>query len=148
MKVVLLRDVAKLGKSGETKVVADGYGKNFLLPRGLAVSASEGTVKIAALQKQINAAREDRTQSEIEELAKQIEGKQVELTAKVGAKDRIYGSITSADIAKALKKLTGLDIDKKRIELEKPIHEVGAFSATIKLSAEFAPRVTVVVKGE
>lgn len=148
MKVVLLQDVNKLGRAGDVKTVADGYAKNYLIPRGLAIQATEGSVKVAELQKKAVAARQARTESEIAELASQLEGKEVEVVVKAGPKDRIYGAVTSADIAKALKKATGYDVDKKRIELEKPIHELGTFNATVKLSAEHSPNVKVVVKGE
>ncbi|MBI2856680.1 MAG: 50S ribosomal protein L9 [Chloroflexi bacterium] len=148
MKVVLLQDVEKLGRTGDVKNVADGYGKNYLLPRGLAVVATPGAVKTVGVQKTAAAVRQARTAAEMAELAASLEGKQVEVTVKAGAKDRIYGSVTSADVARALNKLTGLNIEKKRIEMEKPVHELGTFKAMVKLSPEHSATISVVVKGE
>ncbi|MEW6033532.1 MAG: 50S ribosomal protein L9 [Chloroflexota bacterium] len=148
MKIVLLQDVHNVGRAGEVKNVADGYARNYLMPRGLALQATPGAVKVAEMQKRAAALRQARTEVELAELAANIEGKVVEVVVKAGAKERIYGSVTSRDIAQALAELTGFDIDKKRVEMEKPIHELGTFTATVKLSASLAPKVTINVKRE
>jgi large subunit ribosomal protein L9 len=81
-------------------------------------------------------------------LAESIKGKEVEVSVKAGSKDRIYGSVTSGDIAAALKDLVGFEVDRKRIDLKKPIHELGTFEVTVRLSSQLTPKITVIVTGE
>lgn len=147
MKVVLTQDVDKLGKTGEVKNVADGYARNYLMPRGLAVPATADALKLATDQAQASARRKARSDAELQAQAKAIEGKTLDIKVKAGPKDRIYGAVTAADIAVALKE-AGFDIDKKQVDLEKPIHELGTFTVSVRLTAKLTPKVTVVVKGE
>ncbi len=148
MKVVLLQDVKNIGGPGEVKDVSAGYAKNYLIPAGLAALATPNTVKQAAQLQKASAARIARTESGLSDLSARIDGQQVEILVKAGVEGgRIYGSVTSDDIASALKKI-GFEVDKRRIDLEKPIHELGSFPVTIKLGGNLAPSVTVVVKGE
>ena len=149
MKVVLLQDVKNVGRVGDVKDVADGYAKNYLLPASLAALATSGAMRQAEEIKKAAKARTARGEGEMAEMASKLEGQTVEVRVKAGAEgSRIYGSVTTEDIAEALQKKVGFEVDKKRIDLEKPIHELGAFPVTVKLSSSLNPRVTVVVKGE
>ncbi len=144
MKVVFLQDVPRVAKAGEIKEVADGYARNFLIPKKLALLARPQ----AMLQLETRGRTEAREDTELTALAQQIEGKGVNIKAKTGAKDRLYGSITSADIAAELSKSTGLVIDKRKIELEEPIRHLGSYEVTIRLAKDIVPRIRVSVTEE
>lgn len=148
MKVIFLEDVANIAKSGEVKEVADGYGRNFLIPKNLAALVSSKTT--ARFEAQLRAQTNKKVQidAELANIAKQIEGTEVTLKAKVGAKDRLYGSITSADIAAELEKITGVTINKRKIELDEPIRELGSFDVAIKLGKDVTPKVKIIVSEE
>jgi large subunit ribosomal protein L9 len=148
MKVVLLQDVSNLGMEGEVKEVADGYGRNFLLPRKLAALATPSVLKLTEAQRRSVVLRRQRSGEELKELGDKLEGLSIQLKVKVGAKERLYGSITSADIAGEINRITGLDIEKKRIKLEKPIQQLGDYRVPIKLGGNVMPRVNVTVEGE
>ena len=148
MKVVFLEDVANKGKAGETKEVADGYARNFLLPHKLAVLANSQSANIVAAQLKKLAHRRAQTEAEMAELAKQLEGQEIILKAKSGEKEKLYGSITSTDIADELLRSTGLPIDKRKVELEEPIRELGSYEVTIKLTADIAPKIKLTVVKE
>lgn len=148
MKVLLTHDVEHLGKAGDTKEVADGYARNFLIPRGLATPATKGVVNQAAAQKQAEQRRQARAQSERETLAKQIDKTEVVFKAKVGEQHRLYGSITSADIAEELGRKVGSEIDKRDVELAEPIRHLGSFKIPVRLGPKLVPSVTVVVEPE
>ncbi|MBI2957822.1 MAG: 50S ribosomal protein L9 [Chloroflexi bacterium] len=148
MKIVLLQDVKNVGHPGDVREVSAGYAKNYLIPAGLAALATAGTVKQAEQLKKAAETRKARTEADLSGVAEKLNGQQVEIAVKAGVEGgRIYGSVTNEDIAEALKKL-GFEVDKKRIDLEKPIHELGSFPVVVKLSAELAPTITVIVKGE
>ncbi|MGH2406912.1 MAG: 50S ribosomal protein L9 [Candidatus Limnocylindrales bacterium] len=145
MKVILIGDVATLGKSGELKDVADGYARNFLIPRKLAVSASGGAYR--AWQHDI-ASREDKRRREREEAeiaATRIGSTTLTLGVKVGEGGKLYGSITAKDIADALAR-RGIDIDRHKVDLEEPLKQLGTYKVAIKVAAGMTPEVTVVVE--
>jgi large subunit ribosomal protein L9 len=148
MKVIFLEDVANIAKAGEVKEVADGYGRNFLIPKNLAALISPETIARLETQRRAQSNKRVQIDAELANMAKQIEGKEVILKAKVGAKDRLYGSITSADIAAELEKITGVTIDKRKIELDEPIRELGSFDIAIKLGKDVIPKVKVTVSEE
>jgi large subunit ribosomal protein L9 len=141
MKVVFLQDVPNVAKAGDVKEVADGYGRNFLIPRKLAALASPQAISQVKTGEKAQAS----TEEELGELAQQLEGKEVSLKAHAGAKERLYGSITSADIAAELESATGIAVDKRKIELEKPIHKLGSYELTVKLGKDITPKITVKV---
>ena len=148
MKVLLSQDVEKLGKAGEVREVSGGYGRNFLLPKGLAVLATKGQVKQAeerqaAQQKRVQAARKD-----AEALATRIAGQTLRFTARVGELDRLYGSITSGDIAEKLQAQTGVEVDRRKIDLDEPIKRIGIYPIKVQLVAGLEPLITVVVEGQ
>jgi large subunit ribosomal protein L9 len=142
MKVVFLQDVPNVAKAGEIKEVAAGYGRNFLIPRKLAALASpQAMSQLATIDKA-------RTDKELTEIARQLEGKEVSLKAHVGARGRLYGSITSADIAAELERATGIAVDKRKIELAEPIRQLGNYELTIHLGKDITPKITVAVSEE
>lgn len=148
MKVVLLQDVTNLGRAGEVKEVADGYGRNFLLPRKLALLATSPALKIAEARLQADKRSQARSDAEVVELAQRLDGMVVSLSARAGAKDRLYGSITTADIAQKLYSISGIEIDKRKIELEEPLRQLGSYQVGIRLAKDVVPKLRVVVEEE
>jgi large subunit ribosomal protein L9 len=148
MKVLLTETVDNLGSAGEVKKVADGYARNFLIPKGLAVPATEGALKQAELRRQAETRRQKREEAKAESLAGTLSQVTLTFQAKAGEKDKLYGSITNADIAEALERETGHAIDKRKVELEEPIRELGSYYVPVKLLPDLAPRITVIVERE
>jgi len=145
MKVIFLQDVPQVAQAGQIKEVADGYARNYLIPRKLAALAqSQAVSQVEGKVKKL----EIRLTAEMTELASQLEGKEISLQAKAGAKDKLYGSITSADIAAELQSTTGLEIDKRKIELEEPIRQLGSYDIALKLGKDIAPKIKVTVTEE
>ncbi|BCX05448.1 MAG: 50S ribosomal protein L9 [Candidatus Roseilinea sp.] len=148
MKVLLLQDVYNLGLAGEVKTVADGYGRNYLLPRGLAVLATPAAVKRAERIKQAAIEKRAREKADTEALAQVLSGMKLIFNVRTGEKGKLYGSITSAQIADAIAKNLGSEFDKRKVALREPIREVGTYTVPVRLSAEAAPAVTVIVQQE
>jgi large subunit ribosomal protein L9 len=146
MKVVFLQDVPNVAKAGDVKQVADGYSRNYLLPRKLAVIATPAELKNLELQRKAHARREVRTEQEAEAFAKILQDTTVVLKMRAGTKEKLYGSVTSADIAKEIKRLTKQDIDKRKIVLAEPIRELGSHQVSIKLTKDVTATVNVVVE--
>lgn len=149
MKVIFLQDVSNVAKAGEIKEVADGYGRNFLIPRKLATLMSNSPV-VSNIEAQFKtrAKNEEQIKGELTELAEQLDGKEVSLKAQVGTKDRLYGSITSADIVAELESTTGVTIDKKKIELAEPIRQLGTHEVIIRLAQDITPRIKVTITAD
>ena len=147
MKVVLIKDVVGLGKTGDVKEVADGYARNFLFPRKLAVAATPAELQKLEARRQAEARRQDRLEHEAEGLAQELGGLTLALRVRAG-KERIYGSVTTTAIAKEIKRLSGQEIDKHKIELEKPIRQLGSHQVPIKLSRNVTATVNVLVERE
>jgi len=148
MQVLLLKDVDGLGHAGDVKKVADGYARNFLIPRGLGLPATPGGVKAAEQARAAKVRREARALSEAQALAQLLDGQTVVFQARAGEADRLYGSITNANIAEALQAKVGREIDKRKIVLEEPLRELGAHTVTIHLAPEAEAKVIVVVERE
>ena len=145
MKVILTKDVPKLGKSGEMKTVADGYAQNYLIPQKLAVTASGGAYR--AYQHDI-ASREDkrvRERADAEIAATRIASTTLTMGVKVGEGGKLFGSITSKDIADALAR-RGIEVDRHKVELDEPLKSLGTYKVAIKVFAGMTPEVTVVVE--
>jgi large subunit ribosomal protein L9 len=132
IQVILQQDLKNLGKSGELVRVRPGYARNYLIPRSLAMPATVHNVKQVEHQQRISAAAAAKARGEATALADKINAVTVTITRKVGEEDRLFGSVTTKDIATALKE-KGFDIDRKRIELAEPIRNAGTFSVTAKL---------------
>lgn len=133
MQVVLLQDVAKLGKKGDVVNVTEGYARNFLFPRNLASAASEGKLKEINNQKETQAAKKKQEEQKAKELAAKLNDLTVVLKAKVGEGGRLFGAMGNKDIADGLKAQHGYDVDKKKIVLKEPIKNLGTYNITIKI---------------
>jgi large subunit ribosomal protein L9 len=133
MKVILTKDVSGTGKSGEVKDVADGYARNFLIPRKLAIPASGGALKGVEQKRVAEQKKIAAEEAAARALADRLTSSPVVLTARVGDQGRLYGSITSADIAEQLSAHLGQPIDKRKIELDDPIRHLGSHEVTIRL---------------
>ena len=145
MKVVFLQDVPNVASVGEIKEVADGYARNFLIPKKIALLASSSAASTVEAHFKAKASEQEKTRTGLTELANQIEGKEVILKARVGAEDRLYGSITSADITAELESTAGLVIDKRKIELAEPIRQLGSYEIAVRLAQDLIPKIKVTV---
>lgn len=148
MKVILLEDVKGLGKKGEVANVKDGYARNFLLPRKLVVEATKGNLR--ALEEQ-EASQELKKQQEIDEakdIAIKLEESPIEITAKAGEGGKLFGSITSKDLAEALEQQHKIEIDRRKIILPEPIRELGIRDVEVKLHTGAVGKLKVNIKGE
>ena len=148
MKVLLKQDVKGLGTAGQVKEVADGYARNYLLPRGLAVPATPEAMRQAEARRAAEARRVAEEERQARELAERLARQPVVLHARAGERDRLYGSITAADIATALEQQFGQPFDRRRIELAEPIRSLGRHQVTVKLVHGVEATVTVEVQPE
>ena len=148
MKVVLLEDVLGKGKAGEIREVSKGYAKNFLLPRGLALIATPTVIKQVESRLEKEKLEESIDRERLVELAAQIEGKETRFKARIGAGDRLFGSITAADVAEQLSAAIGSVVDKKKIDIEKPFRQAGSYEIAVKLASDIQPKITVVIEEE
>jgi len=145
MEVILKEDVAALGSRGDVVKVAEGYGRNFLLPRKLAIEASAGNKKVIEQMKAASVRRSAKEKTAAEELAKQFEGLSVSFARKSGENDQLFGSVTSGDIADALTKKS-FNIDRRKIQLHEPLKTLGEFVIPVKLHKEVTAHLKVVIE--
>jgi large subunit ribosomal protein L9 len=148
MKVLLIQDVDNLGMAGEVADVTDGYGRNFLIPNGLAVLATPGALQNADLHRRRATEKRQRIADEMSALAASVSKVTLNFQAKAGEKGRLYGSITTADIADRLTDAVGHDIDRRKLSLETPIKEVGTHTVTLRLSSDITADFPVVVESD
>ena len=148
MKVLLLRDVEHLGKAGEIKDVSGGFGRNYLLPKGFAVLATKSHIKQAEERLAAQRRRAEAARREAEALAAKLSALTLTFTAKVGEQDRLYGSVTNADIAAKLREEVGIEIDRRKIMLEDPIKRTGEYELPVELASGITATLKVVVVGE
>jgi len=148
MKVVLLKDLPGRGKAGEIKEVSNGYTRNFLLPRGLALLATPAVIKQVESRLEQKKLEESIDRDKLVELAQQIEGKEIIFEARMGAGERLFGSITAADVAEKLSQTIGSVIDKKKIDIEKSLRKTGSHQVVVKLASDLNPQITVVIEEE
>ena len=148
MQVLLLKDVEGLGQIGEIKKVADGYARNYLIPRDFAVLATPGAVKQVKKHQQAEVSRQAKALSEAQALAEILDGEIVTFHARAGEGDRLYGSITSANIAEALEENVDQEVDRRKIDLEEPLKELGTHAVTVRLAPEAEAKVTVIIERE
>lgn len=133
MRIVLREDVDDLGRKGDLLEVADGYARNYLVPRGLALKASKGIVKQAESMRRSREVREVRDRAAAEEVASKLSGARVEITARAGEGGKLFGSVTASDIADAVLAQSGVEIDRRKIELAEPLKELGPAELTVRL---------------
>lgn len=148
MNVLLKKDIEGLGHAGDIKKVADGYARNFLIPKGLASVADQGAAKQAAQIKSAAQRRQERQRRSATSFADQLNSLSLNFRARAADSDRLFGSITASDIALAIEQTTGHDIDKRQVILEHPIRQLGSHSVPVRLMADVIPHVTVVIERE
>jgi large subunit ribosomal protein L9 len=147
MEVILKEDVPKLGSRGEVVKVAEGYGRNFLLPKKLAIEANAANKAVIDQMKAAAVRRSANEKSEAEALAKQFDGLEVKFQRKSGENDQLFGSVTSGDIAEALEKKS-FHIDRRKIQLHEPLKTIGEFTIPVKLHKDVTTHLKVVVDKE
>lgn len=148
MQVLLVKNVDQLGQAGEIKKVEDGYARNYLIPRGLAVLATPGAIRQAELRKKTQAHQQARALTEAQALAQLLDGMTLTFQARAGEGGRLYGSVTNAHIADALQKQIGRKVDRRKIELEEPLKQLGIHAVTIRLAPQAEAKITVIVERE
>ena len=147
MEVILKEDVAKLGSRGDVVKVAEGYGRNFLLPRKLAIEATSGNKKVIEQMKAAAVRRSAKEKAQAEELSKQFDGLSVSFQRKAGEHDQLFGSVTSNDVAEALEK-KGFNVDRRKIQIHEPLRTLGEFTIPIKLHKDVTTHLKVVIEKE
>ena len=147
MEVILKEDLEHLGNRGDVVKVADGYGRNYLLPRKLAMQATAANKAVIEQMKQSAVRRSAREKSEAEQLVAQYDALSLAFTRKIGENDQLFGSVTSSDIAQALE-AQGFPTDRRKIQLEEPLRQLGEFLIPVKLHREVSAHVKVVIEGE
>ncbi len=145
MKVILKADVKALGKQGQVCEVADGYARNFLFPKGLAVEATSGSLQDLAHKKVVEEKRKEKEKQNANELANRLNSLIVEVGTKTGEGGRLFGSVTTKEIADSLKKNYGIELDKRKLELKEPIKALGEYTIVAKLHPEVSARIQVKV---
>jgi large subunit ribosomal protein L9 len=146
MKVILQKEVDKLGAPGDVVDVADGYARNFLVPRGLAVKASKGAVKHEESLRRAHAVRTNKAKTEAETLASRLAATPIRVSARVGDEGKLFGSVTAADVAAAIEAQAGFRIDRHDVHLDEPIRSVGVHDVRVHLFAEVDPFIQVEVQ--
>ena len=148
MKIVLRQDVPKVGDAGTIQTVSNGYARNYLIPQGLAVVATDGEIKVATHNLAVKERKVLRQEEQLRSLSEKINGQRLTFTARAGDQGRLYGSITAADVATALGKQISEEIDRRRVVLEDPLRSIGEHTVTVHLVGRLRPQVTVVIEAE
>jgi large subunit ribosomal protein L9 len=147
MEVILKEDVAKLGSRGDVVKVAEGYGRNFLLPRKLAIEATAGNKKVIEQMRAAALRRSAKEKAQAEELSKQFDGLSASFSRRAGEQDQLFGSVTAGDIAETLEK-KGFNIDRRKIQLHEPLKSLGEFTVPVKLHKDVTAHLKVVIEKE
>ena len=145
MKVILLGDVKALGKKGDVVEVAEGYARNFLLPRSLASEANKGALAAHADQKRANEKREAQALADAKDLANRLETAQLPVKVKAGGNGKLFGAVTNADVADAIARTLAIDVDKHKIEIKSQIKALGSYPVEVKLHKNVVARATISV---
>ncbi len=145
MKIMLTKDVDNVGHAGEIKDVADGYGRNFLIPRKLAVLAGRGVEAEAKRIQDAAARREAKERDQARELAEEIDNKTVVVRLKVGAEDKVFGAITNEDISTAIKQQHQVEVDRRRVELKEPLKQLGEHQVTLRLHRDIDAHINLII---
>lgn len=148
MKVIFIEDVPDVAMAGETREVADGYGRNYLLPKKLAVLANSASSNVLEAQMKKVVVKRAQAAAEMAEIASKIDGAEITIKAKVGESERLYGSVTVADISEELKNSTGQVVDRKKIVLEEPIRQLGSHDVSVAFTHDIAASIKVIVEAE
>ena len=148
MEVLLKKDVKGVGHAGDIKKVADGYGRNYLIPQGLASQANQGAAKQAVQIKSTTERKEERERQSALSLAEKISALTLNFKARATDTDRLFGSVTASDIALAIEQAVGQEIAKRQVDLEHPIRDLGMHKVPVHLMSNIVPEVTVVIERE
>jgi large subunit ribosomal protein L9 len=145
LKVMLIKDVVNVGLAGDVKEVADGYGRNFLIPRRMAVLAGRGAEAEARRLREVTAKREAKERDDAQELAETIDNKTVVVRLKVGAEDKVFGAITNDDVATALRLQHQVDVDRRKIEIKDPIKQLGEHQVPLRLHRDVTANINLII---
>ena len=145
MKIILMSDVKSLGTTGTVLEVADGYARNYLLPRGLAAEASKGSLALLEQQRKAKARRDAEAVASAEALGQQLDGLLLNVPAKAGGNGRLFGAVTNADVASAIHRELGIEVDRHKIDVPDNIKSLGSYPVEIKLGKNIAAKATVKV---
>ncbi len=148
MKVILIKDVKKLGTTGEIKEVSAGYARNYLIPQGLALEATHTRLKETEEKDLKQQKQKEKEEAAAGVLQEQLDGKSIRLLARTGGSDKLFGAITVKEIAEALQKEHGIKIDKKKIELKDPIKHLGTYEAKVKIYPSIQANIQIIVAAE
>ncbi|MDO8491195.1 MAG: 50S ribosomal protein L9 [Dehalococcoidia bacterium] len=148
MRVVFQEDIPNVARAGEVKNVTDGFARNYLLPKKLAVLATPSEMQRVESVKKVAAKKRAQVEADLAKLAETLSGASLTFKAKAGEQNRLYGSITGADIAAEIQKVTGVQVDKRKIVLEEPLRQLGEFEVGVRLSKDLEPKVKVVIVEE
>lgn len=148
MKVILTREVERLGKPDDVVNVAEGYARNYLLPRRMAIPATGSNLAELDRRLKLEEQRGERRLEDAKGTAERLEGIEITLTGKVGAGTKLYGAITAADIATAIQEAAGVKVDKRKVELDEPIKTLGSYTIPVRLRRDVAASVKLEVVGE
>ena len=148
MKIILQKEVEKLGAPGDVVDVADGYARNYLMPRGLAVKASKGGVKHVESLKRAYTARQSAAKTEMEAVASKLTGTPIKVRARVGEEGKLFGSITAAEVAAEIERQAGIAVDRRDVHLDEAIRSVGAHEVRVHLFHDVDPIISVEVEAE
>lgn len=148
MKIVLRQDVPNVGEAGTIQTVANGYARNYLIPQGMAVVATDGEIKMAQHNLAVKERKILRQEAQLQSLADRIQGQRLSFTARAGEQGRLFGSVTAADVATALAAAINEEIDRRRVVLEDPLRQVGEHTVAVHLVGRLRPQITVVIEAE
>ena len=147
MKVILQKPVDKLGAPGDVVDVADGYARNYLMPRGMAVKATKGGVKHVESLKRAHTSRTNKAKAEAEQVASRLTSTPIKIAAHAGEEGKLFGSVTVSDVAEAIEKQAGIRVDRHDVHLDEPIRSVGTHEVRVHLFPEVDPVISVEVEG-
>ena len=145
MRVILRADVAKLGRKGDVLEVSDGYGRNYLVPKGLALKATDGAIAQAAAMRRARDVKEARDRASAEEVARKLTPIVIRIPVRAGSEGRLFGSVTAADVAEAVESQTGVSVDRRRVHLDDAIKSIGTHEVAVRLHADVEARLSVEV---
>jgi large subunit ribosomal protein L9 len=143
MKIILLEDVKGIGPADTVKDISDGYARNFLIPKGAAVIADKGTLKTLDVRMKVKAEGIEKERAELKGIASELDGAQISINVDAGESGKIFGSVTHQDIAKKVFETLGIEVDKKKIVLDQPIKETGAFDVPVKFASDISASLKV-----
>ena len=145
MRIVLREDLEKLGKKGDVCEVADGYARNFLIPRGHAIAATKGIEKQANAMRRSRDVQDTAARQAAETVARQLVATTVQITARAGAEGKLFGSVTTTEIAEAVQAQTGIELDRRKLHLDEPIRSIGTHEMPVRLHADVQFTLTIEV---